>query len=297
MHRPRSEMRRLSRGGIVSVAGKSEEETGMNRRRHIQKARGDNKPPPGNCHNALTQELHSSVASPASLYLVMGYVVLVLGIDALASLHCSWPFDWSVFHWRVDTPWHMLSLVPPDWTRLRGIRSFDLYKFLLWFVVPFCCSLRHMEWSWFSIRTWKRRDWMLLLLMILVGGVAVLSIQVFPSLKQQYPGLGHLPLQERFLRGLAALSWTASWLMGWEFLHRYVLLRAAARKFPRFGWFIVPVSEVVYHLQKPPLEAVGMAVFSVLLTWWSLKRRNLLLPFIAHLFVEVFLIAALAFLL
>jgi len=30
MHRPRPEMRRLSRGGIVPVAGKSEEETGMN---------------------------------------------------------------------------------------------------------------------------------------------------------------------------------------------------------------------------------------------------------------------------
>ncbi len=281
----------------MPVAGKIEEDTHMNQRKQIQKAREDNKPPQSNGHKSFTQELHSSGTSPAPFYLVMAYGILVLGIDALASLHYSWPFDWSIFHWRVDTPWRMLSLVPPDWTRSPVIRSFDLYKFLLWFVVPFCCSLRHMDWSWFSIRRWTRRDWLLLLFMILAGGVAVLSIQVFPSLKQQYPGLGHLPLQERFLRALAALSWTASWLIGWEFLHRYVLLRAAARKCPRFGWLIVPVSEVVYHLQKPPLEAGGMAVFSILLTWWSLKRRNLLLPFIAHLFVEVFLIAALVFLL
>jgi len=133
--------------------------------------------------------------------------------------------------------------------------------------------------------------------MILAGGAAVLSIQVFPSLKQQYPGLSHLPLQERFLHGLVALSWTTSWLIGWEFLHRYVLLRAVTQNFPRFGWLLVPLCETVYHLQKPLLEAGGMAVFSILLTWWSLKRRNLLLPFIAHLFVEVFLIAALVFLL
>lgn len=280
----------------MSLAAKSKKETGMNRRKQIQKAQQENKPTQSNGREGLTRATPSSAANPAPFYLIIAYVVLVLGIDTLASLPCSWPFDWSVFHWRVDTPWHLLSLVPPDWTRLRVIRSFDLYKFLLWFVVPFCCSLRHMEWSWFSIRTWKRRDWMLLLFMMLAGGVAVLSVQVFPSLKAQYVSLAHLPLRERFLYGLAALSWTASWLVGWEFLHRYVLLRAAAQKFPRFGWFIVPISEVVYHLQKPPLEAAGMAVFSILLTWWSLKRRNLLLPFIAHLFVEVFLIAALLFL-
>ena len=60
---------------------------------------------------------------------------------------------------------------------------------------------------------------------------------------------------------------------------------------------MVPLCETIYHLQKPLLEAGGMAVFSLLLTWWTMKRRNMLLPFVAHLYIEILLAIALVYLL
>lgn len=221
------------------------------------------------------------------------YVILVLGIDALAALQVSWPFDWTVFQWRPQTCWRLLSLEPPLWTRTSVIRSFDLFKFLFWLVVPLCFCLRSIEKSWFSIRTWKRSDWILLAVFLAGSAVAVLSIRYIPSLRHAYPGMNHLPWVVRGARGLTSLVWTASWLVGWEFLHRYFLLRAASARFPRFGWLLVPLSEVLYHLQKPLLEAAGMGLFSLVLTWWSLKRKNVLLPFLIHLYIELLLIAAL----
>jgi len=244
---------------------------------------------------AVTPGPRSKPALESRLGLVIPYVVLVLGVDALAALHCSWPFDWSVFRWRLDDMWNLLSLSAPMWTHSRLAQSFDIFKFLFWLVIPFCVCVRRMEWSWLSPRGWTRRDWALLAVLLVGGAVAVLSIRYLPSLARVYQGFGNLPWEERCLRGLAALVWTASWLVGWEFLHRYVLLRAAALHLPRFGWLLVPLSEFTYHLQKPGWEAFGMVIFSLILTWWSLKRRNLLLPFLAHLYVELLLTAALVF--
>ena len=236
-------------------------------------------------------------AMESRLGLVIPYVVLVLGVDALAALRCSWPLDWSVFRWRLDDLWNLLSLSAPAWTHSPLAQSFDIFKFLFWLVIPFCVCARRMEWSWLSPRGWTRRDWALLAVLLVGGAVAVLSIRYLPSLARVYRGFGNLPWEERCLRGLAALVWTSSWLVGWEFLHRYVLLRAVALHLPRFGWLLVPLSEFTYHLQKPGWEAFGMVIFSLILTWWSLKRRNLLLPFLAHLYVELLLTAALVFLL
>ena len=229
--------------------------------------------------------------------LVVLYVAVVLGVDALAALGVSWPFNWGVFHWRVGSAWTLFGLSPPAWTVLPVVRAFDAFKFLFWFVLPFCVCIPRMQWSWFSIRNWKRLDWALLGCLLLLGAAAVLSVNFIPSLRNAYPGVSHLPWSQRWLNSLAALVWVGSWLAGWEFLHRYVLLRAAAARFPRFGWLLVPLSETVYHLQKPGLEMAGMALFSLALTWWSLKRKNLALPFIAHLYIEIVLILALMFLL
>ncbi|MCC6490869.1 MAG: CPBP family intramembrane metalloprotease, partial [Candidatus Hydrogenedentes bacterium] len=77
----------------------------------------------------------------------------------------------------------------------------------------------------------------------------------------------------------------------WEFLHRYFLVRPFSARWPRYGWLVVPVSEGAYHLQKHWTEMILMVAFSVALTWWTVRRKNALLPFLAHLFVEVELIA------
>ncbi len=204
--------------------------------------------------------------------LIVGYAIAVLAIDALATSNAKFGFDWGVFR-----------------CRLRN--GFDVYKFLAWFAIPFVCSLPRMDWGYFGFKRWKRRDIYLLLVMAALGLVAVLAIPLFPGLRSLYRGLGEYPWARKWQYSKQTLLWTFSWLVGWEFLHRYFLLTHVHKRWPRFGWLIIPLFEGVYHLQKPLIEAFGMALFSLLLTQWTVRRRNALLPGLAHLIVELELLA------
>lgn len=202
------------------------------------------------------------------LGLVAGYVLAVLLVDTLAALEVQTPIDWRVFSWTSDN-------------------GFDWFKFVTWFVVPFLVSLRGMDRGYFGVARWKRWDWALLIGLGAVGLVAVLTINVFPSLREYYPSYSELPWSQKWEIVGRGMLWTFSWLIGWEFLHRYFLLRPFAARWPRYGWLLVPLSEGAYHLQKAPLEAAAMFVFSLILTAWALRRRNALLPFLAHLVIEI----------
>lgn len=222
---------------------------------------------------------------------VIVYVAVALGVDALVSLGVDWPFDWGVFRWN--------GLVAGRWLRALGLdtlarfwshgplRSFDLFKFLFWFVVPFAWSLRRMDWGWFSFKRWKRIDLAAFTVLAVAGIVAVLLVPLFPSLRAIFPSMRGMGWSALVLQ----LVWVVSWLTGWEFLHRYFLLRPVSARWPRWGWLLVPLSETVYHLLQPWPMTLGMAALSVVLTQWSLRRANVLLPFLVHLVIEVALIA------
>ena len=214
---------------------------------------------------------------PAGYWLAgcVAYVTVVLGADALATLNVDWPWHWGALRWR-------------------SLGLFDGFKFLFWLVVPFAVSVRGMDWGAFGFRGWRWRDVWLLGGLALAGLCAVLLIPLVPALREVYPGFGDRSAAVRWAVGLRYSIWLVSWLPGWEFLHRYVLLRAADRRWARYGWLLVPLSEGLYHLQKPFLEMAGMVVFSVVLCQWSLRRKNVLLPFLAHLTVELELILFLA---
>lgn len=125
----------------------------------------------------------------------------------------------------------------------------------------------------------------------MAAGVAAISLIGFvPTLRETYPSLGAAPLSLKLTEGLRLLIWTCSWLPGWEFLHRYVLVTSVQAKWPRFGWLLVPLIEGAYHVQKPWPETLGMVLFSVVATRWTMTRRNVLLPFLAHLIIELELI-------
>jgi hypothetical protein len=246
-----------------------------------------------------SSETARETTSSTSIFLVVlaiVYIVLVLAVDTLAVHGVRWPFDWSSFQWRIVSPWHWFGFIPPDWVRSPLLSRLDVFKLLFWFVIPLLVSLRTMDWRWISPRGWKRNDWLLLGVMLILGGIAVGSIPFIPALKSAYPGLSGTNASSNHVYFIAYLLWIASWLPGWEFMHRYFLLRPVMQRFPRFIWLIVPLSETIYHLQKSWLEAVGMMVFSLLLTWWTMKRRNMLLPFVAHLYIEILLAFALVYL-
>jgi membrane protease YdiL (CAAX protease family) len=150
-----------------------------------------------------------------------------------------------------------------------------------------------MDWGYFTFRRWKRADLILFFLLTGAGFVALLLVPRVPQLAAMYPNQSHLSPDKKQALIHYYLLWDLSWLPGWEFLHRYFLLRAVAARWPRFGWLLVPLSEGVYHISKSPIEAIGMTAFSLVATQWSLRRRNILLPLLAHAAIELGLLVVL----
>lgn len=202
---------------------------------------------------------------------VLGYIVVVLVIDTLAAQDFYFGIRWSIFRWQT---WF----------------GFDLYKFVFWLVIPFVVSIRRFDRDYFTTKRWRPIDRRLLILASIVGVVAVCVIPFVPALRETYPGAGDASLGIRLGILGKGVVWNISWLLGWEFMLRYWLLRHLQGGLPRGGWILVPVIEFIYHLQKAPLEAAGMLVFGLVLTAWAVRRRNVLLPFIAHALVEMALL-------
>ncbi|MBI5094451.1 MAG: hypothetical protein HZB26_18695 [Candidatus Hydrogenedentes bacterium] len=212
--------------------------------------------------------------------LVLTYAAVILLVDTLAAFAASGrpirgvpiPHFFVVFRWQFPN-------------------GFDLFKFLFWFLIPFLWSLPSLDWRYFGLGRWKRVDRILFPVFLAVGLLSLTLIPHIPSLRSTYHGMGYLSATQKWQYAQIQLLWTLSWLLGWEFLHRYALLRSVAAAWPRFGWLLVPLAEGLYHLQKPPLEALGMVVFSVLACRWTMSRKNILLPFGVHLAIELGLVA------
>jgi hypothetical protein len=216
---------------------------------------------------------------PWATVFVIGYVVLALGVDSLVASRVQWPFPWSRLDWD-------LSMVFPS-LRLSPWAGFDVFKFLFWFVVPFAICLPGMNWKYLLRGPWKKWDLILVGALAAVGMGVMFLIPLVPALSATYLGHGTMTPEQKTQYFLGVLAWNLSWLPGWEFMHRYMLLGAAQRSWPRWGWLLVPLSETLYHLQKPGIEALGMMAFSVVLTFWCMKRGNWLLGFVVHLIIEV----------
>lgn len=212
----------------------------------------------------------------------VAYVILVHTVDTLATHSSTLLLDWRIFRWHLSS-------------------GFDLFTFTAWFVVPLLVSLPALDLQYFTFRSWKKIDWWILALVVAGGGLVMLALPHLPGVGQYYRGWGDLPLDARGRNAAHALLWTFSWLLGWEFTHRYFLLKNLADAWPRQRWFpalaVVPLIEVLYHAVqgKPLLETLGMGALSVVFCLWALRRRNALLPFLGHLAIEVELIAFLFF--
>lgn len=204
--------------------------------------------------------------------LVLAYVVCVHSIDILATFRVRSPIDWSLFSWR--------------WAN-----GFDGFKFVAWLVLPAILTIRKVDLGYFGVTRWKRLDVVLFLAFMLIGVAAVFAVPHLPGVRELYIKTGNLPIEMRREIALSQFVWTMSWLVGWEFLHRCTLLVFLKERWPRAGWLLIPLIEGAYHLQKPLIEAVGMTLYSLTATYWSLRRNNMLLPLLVHFTIEVALIA------
>lgn len=201
--------------------------------------------------------------------LAVVYVGAVLVIDTLATNGVGWPVDWA------------------RWFRWQTEGGFDLFKCVAWLVIPLALSLTQLELDFFTFKRWRNVDKLLLGALALLGVGAMLLIPMVPALREIYPGLAQASPEARWAYSEYFLLWTVSWLPGWEFLHRGFLLRRVDAAWPRLGWLLIPLIECAYHLQKPLLEAGGVLALGLVLTWWTRRRRNILLPFLVHALIEI----------
>jgi membrane protease YdiL (CAAX protease family) len=246
----------------------------------------------------------------AGAWFALVYVIIVLGVDLLAwgtvgrvplwgGKSLALPFNFNVFQWvpATVTPGLERAGLPAwsyTWMEWRVLQRFDFFKFVFWMLAPLLVCLWRMDWGALGFRRWKRMDYWILAGLAIAGGVAVFLIPLFPELRAEFGGLGRQLAQNRWLGFLIMFFWCVSWVTGWEFLHRYFLLRRLDGAWPKYGWVLVPIIEAAYHLRSPAMAA-GMALFSIVACIWVRERKNIMLPFLAHFFIEMALVAYLLF--
>jgi membrane protease YdiL (CAAX protease family) len=218
-----------------------------------------------------------------------------LACDAFVTIGDSRTVNWAVFQWRpADLQVLLESLQCPHflvgWMSGSLFALVDLFKLLFWLAIPVAICLWRMDWDYFTTRRVKRSDWWLLGGMCVLAVMAIISVKFIPALAQLYGTSGQTTFSGQLAFLIRRALWVLSWLLGWEFMHRYFLLRRVSIDFPRFGWLLVPLAEGSYHLFKPWPETLAMVAFSVVMTQYALRRKNLVIPFLAHLAVELFLI-------
>lgn len=257
-------------------------------------------------------------------WFVVAYVAAVLLIDALATVPPSLPNPYGTevrpmralvsaldsvlpaplasLQWRPAHVSALLGHTPlPEWThtwlRRPLFAQFDVFKFVFWFLVPLALCGRRVDLAAFTLRRWRKPDKYIFAAACVLGFLAVCLVPYIPGLREAYGAGGSLgmPFGDKLYAAMRQFIWVISWLVGWEFMHRYFLLEAVRPRWPRFGWLLAPAFEFLYHLQKFWLEALGMFLFSLLASIYVIRRNNVSLPFLAHLLIEIALPLTLLF--
>ena len=199
------------------------------------------------------------------------YAVFALTADSLSTDHSHWLINWARFYWRFKS-------------------GFEMSTAILWLGIPVLLMWRDIDIRVFTFARWKKIDAWLLLALILLGACGVCLIKFIPVLNQYYQSQSHLSASMKWSYAIDNLIWLSSWLIGWEFLHRVFLMRYLQVVLGRIGPCFIPAFEFIFHLQKSIPEALGMLLLSIVLTYWTYKRKNVLLPFLAHLSIEITLL-------
>lgn len=142
----------------------------------------------------------------------------------------KWGIDWGIFYWQLKN-------------------GFEVSTFILWFAIPFVFTYKSIDWKYFGVSRLKKNDIYVVILLSILAMIAVLSIKFFPSLRSFYPSIAFQNASAKLNWALYKMIWNMSWLTGWEFLHRYVLLTCFEKAFPNsevadYSWS--------YSIEKTP---------------------------------------------
>ncbi len=244
-----------------------------------------------NDHKKITQEKNSKETTPHRLLpiLIIIYSVSVLSIDLLITFNINFFFSWGVFNFSLTD---ILIKIPflRSYPYVYLFENFDLYKTIFWLLVPFILFNKFIDLQWLSIKHWQKQDYLVFLIFCLLCLSSLGFVFLSPTLQMFYPSMGSLPIKQKAIYFLQQFFWIISWLPGWEFLNRHLLLRACRELSKSYGWFFVTIVETLYHIYKAMLEILGMFIFSIVACLWSQKRENNLMAFFCHFIIEVGLI-------
>ncbi len=221
--------------------------------------------------------------------IIIIYSISVLFIDLLISFNANFIIHWGVFKLNLTD---LLLKIPilKNFSFVTLFEYFDLYKFLFWLIIPFILFNKFIDFKWWSIKRWQKRDYILFSFFFLICFSSLIFVILSPTLQKYYPGMSTLPPKQKILISFQQIFWIISWLPGWEFLNRHLLLRACGQFSKRYGWFLVTVVETLYHISKALLEILGMFIFSFIACIWSQRKEDNLMAFLCHLIIEIGLI-------
>lgn len=203
----------------------------------------------------------------------LSYVALVFGVDVARARGCL-----PAFVRETLVGLHLVT----------SPSGFDWYKFVTWFLVPAIATFPAERRVGVTLRM-TQREGVALGVVVLLSCAAMGVVVLSPELAAQYLGSATGNWGQRSSIAQRQLIWTLSWLPGYEFLVRRLLLSRAEHW--RLGAvLLVALVEFAYHLQKPLLEAVAVLFFSAALSVWARERRGSLWPSLSHLCVELVLI-------
>lgn len=238
--------------------------------------------------NQDSNETETKTSSLLPIIIII-YSISVLYIDLLITFNTHFFFSWGILNFRLSEVLFKLPTLK-HYTFITVFDNFDLYKFIFWLILPFILFNKFIDFKWFSIKNWQKHDYIVFLSFCLLCLFSLIFVILSPTLRMFYPGTGDIPTSQKIQFFLQQFFWIISWLPGWEFLNRHLLLRACRQLSRGSGWFFVPIVETLYHIFKPMLEIFGMFIFSIVACIWSQKRENNLMAFFCHSIIEIGLI-------
>jgi len=188
--------------------------------------------------------------------------------------------------------------------------NFYWVPFILRFVVPVLLVQLYFRFSWrdlgLGFPKMSRSAWIWTLVAIVLIPFIVSTVRWSSSYIDAYPQYvdDSVSAADRLQRfGF----FTLSTFFAWAFLHRVFLLgglrlllqsEAKLKEKMAVGIAILwtMTFEVVYHLMKPEQEALGLLIFSPLLSYLAIRTKSVWVPTFLHLYLEACFIFTLVFL-
>ena len=173
-----------------------------------------------------------------------------------------------------------LSSRLPRLSASRGVEFYDLYCFVLLFILPAAYvkltgrKLRDFGLCWGKVRLALPLFVLFLVLLTLFAYVA----STFGSFERFYGSFTPASLSDTLL--LFAGSLIFMW--AWEFMHRGFLLQGLRDYVGGLAIFIQLIPFVILHLDKPPFELYGSIIFGLAFGYYAYLTRSLVYVAFLH---------------